>query len=160
VEIDPGVQTAVKTLSPAPQSIPITEVHTYGADIGPLDFLAEEGGANGLRLQFARVGGVEYGEPTGVATEGGPPVGATALAAFPNPASDAVTLALTLDRPRSLTATVYDVLGRRVALLHEGPLPAGDHRFSFDTSALPAGMYYVRVGGGRVHATASVTIIR
>ena len=49
------------------------------------------------------------------------------------------------DLVRSVGA-VYDVLGRRVALLHEGMLGAGRHAFGLDGGALPAGVYVVRVG--------------
>ena len=92
---------------------------------------------------------------------GAPPVSAepeasaergVALAAWPNPARGAATVALSLGRPAQARVAAYDVLGRRVTALHEGPLPAGTHRLRFDTSALPTGVYLVvaEVAGTRV----------
>src|SRR5690606_26251468 len=43
----------------------------------------------------------------------------------PNPARGRAEVVLTLARPAEVEASAYDVLGRRVAVLHEGPLGAG-----------------------------------
>ena len=42
---------------------------------------------------------------------------------------------------------LHDVLGRHVDSLHQGFLPAGEHRFIIDGNALPAGVYAVRLRG-------------
>src|SRR5690606_15291007 len=65
-------------------------------------------------------------------------------AAFPNPFATRTTLRLTLDAPQSMRAEVFDLLGRRVAVLHDGPLAAGAHALTFDAAQLPAGLYVVR----------------
>jgi hypothetical protein len=54
------------------------------------------------------------------------------------------TVTLTLARPQHATLAVYDVLGRRVTLLHAGALSAGHHAFQFDGTGLPAGTYFLR----------------
>src|SRR5690606_22079334 len=60
------------------------------------------------------------------------PAGASAAAGpgmevHPNPVRGAAVVALTLPQPGAVAVSVYDVLGRRVAVLHEGPLGAGRH---------------------------------
>lgn len=73
--------------------------------------------------------------------------------AAPNPFADATTLPLHLAAPAPVRVAVYDVLGREVAVLHDGPLPAGDHAVGLDASALAPGLYVVRAeGGGGVRA--------
>ncbi len=68
------------------------------------------------------------------------------VAVFPNPAAGRGTVRLSVATPAaSATATVYDALGRRVAVLHDGPLTAGPHDFAFDTAALAPGVYVVHV---------------
>jgi hypothetical protein len=54
---------------------------------------------------------------------------------------------------------VFDALGRRVATLHAGPLPAGTHAFAWKEGALP-GVYFVRAAGLSHSATLALTLIR
>ncbi len=66
----------------------------------------------------------------------------------PNPfrAGAAITLALQADG--EVTVDVLDVLGRQVAVLHDGLLARGaGHRFMLDGASLPAGLYVVRARG-------------
>jgi hypothetical protein len=81
--------------------------------------------------------------PVVVASEAGPEaMNASELAVYPNPSRSAAggaTVALTLAEPEEVRVAVYDVLGRAVAVLHEGPLAAGTARL-----ALPAGVYIMR----------------
>ena len=65
-------------------------------------------------------------------------------APYPNPSRSAATVPLVLGEAAEVRLTVYDVLGREVALLHEGRLAAGEHRFMLESRALPAGLYLVR----------------
>lgn len=53
---------------------------------------------------------------------------------------------------------LFDVVGRRVAVLHRGPLAAGDSRLLVDGSALPAGVYVVRVLAGAESATLRLVV--
>jgi hypothetical protein len=62
----------------------------------------------------------------------------------PNPASLQTVVELELPSANKVRVAVFDVLGRRVAVLHDGPLGAGAHRLRLDASALPAGVYVVR----------------
>lgn len=88
-------------------------------------------------------------------------------AAYPNPSStsDAVTLTIALPEAAIVSLGLYDVLGRRVATLAEGPRPAGRHPVRWDGQSagggvLGAGLYYavLDVGGAR-HVT-TVTRLR
>jgi hypothetical protein len=63
----------------------------------------------------------------------------------PNPFRDAVGLTLTLPAAQPIRAEVYDGLGRRVALLHDGPLDAGTHALTWAAGTAPPGVYLVRV---------------
>ena len=70
---------------------------------------------------------------------------------YPNPFNPAVVLPLDLATDAAqMSLTVYDVLGRRVRQLWQGPLGAGSHRFSWDGrdeagKAVAAGVYLYRV---------------
>ena len=79
---------------------------------------------------------------------------------YPNPFRSEATVAFTLDRAADLTVEVFDVLGRRVVALHDGPLGAQHHTFTFRPGSLPSGVYTVVVRGDGVHATRSVVRVR
>ena len=70
---------------------------------------------------------------------------------YPNPFNPAVVIPLDLATDAAqMSLTVYDVLGRRVRQLWQGPLGAGSHRFVWDGrdeagKAVAAGVYLYRV---------------
>ena len=78
---------------------------------------------------------------------------------YPNPFNPAVVLPLELATDATeVSLTVYDVLGRRVRQVWQGPLGAGSHRFTWDGrdevgKAVAAGVYIYQVEvDGRVEA--------
>ena len=78
----------------------------------------------------------------------------------PNPFRPATAFTLDVPRPGVVTVAVFDALGRRVAVLHDGDLPAGTHALDFDAGSLPGGVYVVRaVGAGQAQAR-TVTRLR
>src|SRR5690606_20707487 len=79
---------------------------------------------------------------------------------YPNPSSGRATLTLEVAAAQAVTAEVYDVLGRRVAVLHDGVLEAGAHALVLDGAALPAGAYVVRVTGETFATTRRATLVR
>ena len=90
----------------------------------------------------------------------GSPTGFTLSAGAPNPFWDRTTLALTLDAPEEVSVRAYDLIGREVAVLHEGLLPAGTHRLTFEGSRLPSGVYVLQARGDSEQETRRVTLIR
>jgi len=95
--------------------------------------------------------------PPVAAEPGPPPAENLSLTVQPNPARGEASVTLTLGAPAEVEAAVYDVLGRSVALLHDGPLPAGARTLAFDGAALPAGVYVVRVTARRGGTSTVVT---
>ena len=88
----------------------------------------------------------------------GPRAGLALGAVYPNPFTGAAQLRLALGDAQHVDAEVFDALGRRVAVLHDGVLPAGaDHVLRFDGSGLPAGLYVIRVQSAEGSAVRRVT---
>lgn len=79
---------------------------------------------------------------------------------YPNPFRTEATVAFTLDRPADLAVEVFDVLGRRVRTLYDGPLGAQRHTFAFRPGDFPSGVYTVLVRGDGIRATRSVVRLR
>ena len=84
-----------------------------------------------------------------------------ALDAYPNPVTTRATVEVAVRTAQDVRVALYDVLGRRVATLHDGPLtPHTSHRLALPAAGLASGVYVVRVTGERFQATRRVTVVR
>jgi hypothetical protein len=96
-----------------------------------------------------------------VAGEPGADAGPARLDVAPNPMRGTSRVRLTVGAARDVTVAVYDVTGRRVATLFDGPVAAGQPlEFGLDGAALPAGVYLVRATGADVDLAQRVTVVR
>jgi len=65
-----------------------------------------------------------------------------------------------IDEAQQLTLTLYDAAGRKVAVLVEGTLDAGQHSVVLDASSFPDGVYFYRLVTPGFATTRSLTVIR
>ena len=94
-----------------------------------------------------------------VASEPSADGAALGLVASPNPVRAAAALSLTLAEAANVEVTVYDALGRRVAMWSQ-PMAAGAQRIALDTRGWAPGVYVARVTAGEAVATARLTVVR
>jgi hypothetical protein len=96
-----------------------------------------------------------------VADEPSPPGGVLVLSVVsPNPVSRAATVRLDLPTGGPVRASLYDVLGREVAVVFDGSLPAGRHPLALSAAGLASGPYVLRVLAGGRSASRRVTVVR
>ncbi len=87
------------------------------------------------------------------------PAGGFALSpASPNPFATATQFTLRVARPQPVRVEVFDVLGRRVRVLHDG-LVSGSLGVRFDAAGLPAGLYIVRAASDGFQVTRRMTLV-
>jgi endonuclease I len=99
--------------------------------------------------------------PTPVDAEAAPPADGFALSsAFPNPFASTTTLTLRVAAPQAVRVEAFDVLGRRVAVLHNGLVGAEPLPLTFDAAGLPSGLYVVRATGETFRVTRRLTLAR
>ncbi len=82
---------------------------------------------------------------------------------YPNPVRTQTTVEVAVKERQPVTVAVYDVLGRRVTTLHDGPLPAQDaRRFRLNAAeaGLSSGTYFVRVRGETFVDTQRLSVVR
>ncbi len=92
---------------------------------------------------------------------GAGPVAAPVLrAAYPNPAADVLTVLWATPTAGDVRLDVVDLLGRTVAALADGEVPAGEHRASLQTGGLAAGVYVVRLTADGATQTRRLTVVR
>ena len=81
--------------------------------------------------------------------------------AWPNPARDALRLSLVLPRAAEVEWSLYDVAGRRVAMLWKGNATPGASELRTALPRLGAGLYFARLTlDGREAASQRIAIIR
>ncbi len=84
---------------------------------------------------------------------------------FPNPFNPSTTIEFVLASRSPVTLTVYDVLGRRVAVLLDGSLPAGMHSVTWDGKSdrgisAPSGAYVYRLETPEVSVSRLMTLLK
>ncbi len=140
--------------------------NTPGADDGfdyanLLQVVFAYGGLQGPEFTFL-IDELGFSDAVTVANEPGTPSGTASLSsAYPNPFASRAQFNLTLDNTESVRVEVFDVLGRRLALLHDGPLAAQTvHTFDLNGSAWSNGMYLYRVTGETFSETRRVVLTK
>lgn len=80
---------------------------------------------------------------------------------FPNPFRSATTLRFRLAESSPVTVRVLDALGRHVATLADGSLPAGVHTIAWEASDdAESGIYFIQITAGGHTASRTVTLIK
>lgn len=84
------------------------------------------------------------------------------LGNYPNPFASSTTLRYALPESGDVSVAVYDVLGRRVALVEPGVQAAGTHEVDIDAAGLASGVYLVRVqlDGAQASATGRMMVLK
>ncbi len=79
---------------------------------------------------------------------------------YPNPFNPATTISFDLPRSSSVRLTVFDVMGREVAVLVDNTLSAGTHSVSFNATNLASGTYIYRLSAGEFVQTRKMVVVK
>lgn len=79
---------------------------------------------------------------------------------YPNPFNPSTTIRFELAAPAVVELAVYDVLGRRVAVLAGGLRNAGTHTVVFDATGMPDGLYLYRLASGTFTQSRTMMLIQ
>jgi alpha-tubulin suppressor-like RCC1 family protein len=79
---------------------------------------------------------------------------------YPNPSRSAVTIGFSMEAPGAAIVEVFDVLGRRVALLHDAATTAGSHETRWQADGMSPGIYFVRLLSEGAQATRAISLVR
>lgn len=130
----------------------IAEILWYNRTLTDLELRQIEaylGGKYGLDVV-----GVAVEEPVDV------PSGYRLEDVYPNPFNPQATVSLELDNAQQVKISVHDLLGREVALLHDGILSSKSHSFNLSGDNLPSGIYIVRVVGEQFVASRQAVLLK
>ncbi len=79
---------------------------------------------------------------------------------YPNPFNAVTTLSYMLPQSGSITISIYNLLGQRVAILHEGILQAGRYTTTWDATGFPTGVYFARLEAGEHSESIKMVLLK
>ena len=79
---------------------------------------------------------------------------------YPNPFNPVTSINFAIPKAGLVDLRVYDVLGREVAVLMSGYIPAGNHTAQFDAAAFASGVYFYTLTAGDYSATKKMLLIK
>ena len=79
---------------------------------------------------------------------------------YPNPFNPSTTISYELPEPTSVQLSVFDMLGREVAVLVDGERSAGRHAVRFNAEGLTSGIYVYRIHAGTFTQTRKFTLMK
>ena len=79
---------------------------------------------------------------------------------YPNPFNPSTNINFDLPESQDVRLEVFDLLGRRVALLVDETLGTGFHSVTFDASALTSGVYFYRIQAGSFVKTQKMMLVK
>ncbi len=117
-------------------------------------------GTHTFRLQQVDVDGTTHPGPKTTITVGMQKA-YTVSSVSPNPVSSQGTINVTVREKQEVRVTLYNVLGQRVRVLREGPLPPMErHTLSIEGTGLSSGVYFLRVEGEQFQTTRKIVLTR
>ncbi|MCB9473198.1 MAG: tandem-95 repeat protein [Candidatus Delongbacteria bacterium] len=79
---------------------------------------------------------------------------------WPNPFNPSTMLPFSLPRDAWMRLSVYNLQGQRVAVLHEGPMAAGQHQLEWQAGSLASGMYLAMLESDGIRLVRKMTLVR
>jgi hypothetical protein len=79
---------------------------------------------------------------------------------FPNPFNSFTKINFDLPKEDYVKIRVFDAIGREVALLANGTIPAGKHSALFNGNSFPSGVYYYQIETSSFHSAKKMVLIK
>jgi len=79
---------------------------------------------------------------------------------YPNPFNAQTCISFNLVQSGNVTLEIFDLLGRKIDVLHEGLLPAGEHKIVWDAAGRTSGIYFYRLSAGEFSQSRLMTLLK
>ncbi|MFQ5486551.1 MAG: T9SS type A sorting domain-containing protein, partial [Desulfobacterales bacterium] len=79
---------------------------------------------------------------------------------YPNPFNPSTTIAFALPKPAHVRLSLFDILGREIAILVDEKLPAGQHKTVFNATGLAGGIYFFRMQAGEFESVKRMLFLK
>lgn len=139
------------------------DIHMLDANIGAsvgtggVIGATDAGGGVPVRVVYTGLEDVEDGKET---SRPELPVRLSLDQNYPNPFNPSTTITYRLEASDHVRLEVFDVTGRRVAVLVDGAQSAGAHEMRFNASGLASGVYVYRLSSGSATEVRTMLLLR
>lgn len=79
---------------------------------------------------------------------------------YPNPFNPKTRIKYSIPQKTNVTFKVYNMLGREISVLFDEEKPAGEYELTWDASAFPSGIYFLKMQTDHFSATAKLLLIK
>ncbi len=79
---------------------------------------------------------------------------------FPNPFNPMTTISFQLTGNSFVSLRVFDVLGKNIVTLVNGPKPTGKHSVPWNADNIPSGIYFYRFSSGHFSETKKLVLVK
>jgi photosystem II stability/assembly factor-like uncharacterized protein len=79
---------------------------------------------------------------------------------YPNPFNPSTTIKYSLTQAERVTLSIYDLLGREVVKVTDEEKPAGEYETTWNASAYPSGVYFLRMQAGQFSETKKIVLMK
>ena len=98
--------------------------------------------------------------PTGIEQVAQLPTSTSLYPNYPNPFNAQTTIRYELPKSSQVMLDIYDILGRKVQTLYDGPQTAGEHTVIFLDNELASGVYFYKLTTGNNTYTQRMTLLK
>jgi hypothetical protein len=81
-------------------------------------------------------------------------------ASYPNPFNPVTTIRYDVRKTGPVSLRIFDLLGREVATLVQGTIPAGSYIASWNAADLPSGIYFCRMEAANFVQTRKMLLVK
>jgi len=96
----------------------------------------------------------------GIVHKSPPTPGKFALSVHPNPGNAEFRIELELPVSGEVEAAIYDLSGRRVAMIQDGWMTMGLHDLTWNARGFPSGIYLMQVESGKYHQARKLVLLK
>jgi len=79
---------------------------------------------------------------------------------YPNPFNPTTEIDFTVPSDGYVRLSAYNVMGQEISVIFDGFQTIGEHSYRWDASALPSGVYYVRLSSGKNVKTMKALLVK
>jgi len=81
------------------------------------------------------------------------------VTAFPNPATDKVTIQMSVENSSAVSLFIYDLMGKKIAILtNEEVVSSGIHSYTWNTSSVESGIYFYQLTIGNNSVSQKIVV--